>query len=208
MTLLPPRAALLCPLLALLAPLAPLDARAETYEEEPVSADEGGERPDPGDEWERAREEARQRLTVGPFRQGRLQLSLGAGGAALGGGDYIAIQAQVGVFVLDGLLAQLGAQYWLSRSDLPSAYLLAPGLTYYLYQLHPFAPYAGGFYQRLFVDLPVTSPDAVGARLGAAYRLGGGGLLSLGARYLLPLSCAAGETCGEWLPEVSLQIGL
>jgi len=155
----------------------------------------------------RARAAARRRLTVGPFAQGRPQLSLGAGRAQLNGGEFFTIQAQAGLFVLDGLLASLGAQYWLSRSALPSGYLLAPGLTYYAYALHPVAPYAGVLYQRVWIDLPLSSPDAVGARLGAALRVGGAGLLSGGARYMRPLSCAPSAPCGEWAPEVSLQLG-
>ena len=106
--------------------------------------------------------------------------------------------------MMDGLVAELGAQTWVPlEGDASAVYLLSPGLTAYLYQAGSVVPYLGGFYQYTFADFPLASRAAIGGRAGILMRQGGS-FLGLGMRLTQGIECA--ETCREWAPEISLML--
>ena len=109
------------------------------------------------------------------------------------------IQGQVSYFVADGLAADLDTQVWFSfDDDAAPLYTLAPGLSYYFYQLGALVPYVGTFYQHIFTTVALSHRDFIGGRGGIILRQDWG-LIGAGVRLNYALSCD--QECAQFAPE-------
>ena len=141
---------------------------------------------------------------AGPFAQGKSQLTLGGGLSQINNNRYFALQGRVGYLVTDGLALQLGGQAWVPLGDSDALYTLAPGATYYLYQLKPLIPYAGVFYERTLTSIDIGERNAWGARGGLMWQ-SSGLLLGFGLSIKQPFGCED-ESCRLIEPELSFLV--
>jgi hypothetical protein len=141
---------------------------------------------------------------AGPFAQGKNQLTLGGGLSQINNDRYFALQGRVGYLVTNGLALQLGGQAWVPLDDSDALYTLAPGATYYLYQLKPLIPYAGVFYERTFTSINIGERNAWGARGGLMWQ-SRGLLLGFGLSVKQPFGCED-ESCRLIEPELSFLV--
>ena len=136
----------------------------------------------------------------GPFAQGRVRISV-AGGA---NSEYLFLGGSAGYYVVNGLEAGLGSQFWLIGS--PEVITVSPQVRYVLHFVPVLKPYVGAFYQHAFVTDGFDDFDSVGARAGAFWVSGGGSYLGGGVVFEQILDCPEFTDCSRVAPELTLSI--
>jgi len=145
-----------------------------------------------------------QDTNAGQFSAGKNQLAIGGGTSSISDHSYLILQGRFGHFIRDGLILEMGMQGWIPLSDdALSIYVLSPGVTGYLYQLGPFVPYAGIFYQYAISKLEFEAKSALGARGGLLVQQGSSHL-GIGVRVTQGVEC--GESCRAINPEISFML--
>ncbi len=177
----------------------PTDAPSpETTETEQGKQGEGEQAPhDPNEDWDDEDEIPREpfrphfetertpppdpaKAQEGAFRQGRLRLGLGFGGARSDQEGWLVLGVNAGYFLADGLEAHADTGFWLIGD--PFLFTVSPGLRYVFHMVPEVKPYIGGFYRRYVAGGSTAGADGVGGRAGVLFMTGlrshfGGGVI-------------------------------
>ncbi|MCA9543949.1 MAG: hypothetical protein KC613_06145 [Myxococcales bacterium] len=147
-----------------------------------------------------------------PFDKGRMRIGIQGGTTSSFDNTYFVLGGVFGYFIADGLELALGGSMWIG--DDPSIAELSPQVRYVVYQVPVVKPYAGAFYEHIFLGevggLALDDVDSIGARGGLLFQIGRAGFLGAGVSYASRVNCnedQLGDFCdARLLPEISFSL--
>lgn len=139
------------------------------------------------------------------FSRGSSRLAIHGGGATAFDQNYSVFGIGGGYFVADGIEAGIDAETW--SGNAPRITRVSPQLRIVLNTSSSFNPYAGVFYQKMFIANRHDN-DSVGGRAGLLYAAGRNAYFGAGVVYESHLSCdrTVYTSCNEIYPELSFTL--